>query len=926
MEYILAIEGCGWSTNGLSDSSAGFDGDVWVTDDLDGTLASDLGCTIHNGLVLQGGINESIDPRDGKYSVGGLSVQIVDSDDWWLSNYTPRAAGTASTLAADLEYNGTTISITDDVYDENDTVWIGGRELVKLGTEAGGGPYTYTGSTRGYLGTQRGSVLRRPDKNIHNLWVSATSTNNVAKFWFDRRVALYAHVPGEGVTNCLLLWVGKLRGISNEKGVGVNYSLDLVGDFLGELATKYKQRSWVVTRADDMNTPAEYKTFHLPNGSTYTLQIEPERISYTMRLHFDAPEASGDPNEANGQYALAQAYRYRTEAGGTAGMVSGWDAETVQALDDGTLGNDLLMSFVKIDDDVIFMTKLDDSLSAANPRVVQAERWSKVTGEFASDSIVSSLTGQRAHFLLDNWHDSKLMNRFQIDGRVSRHPIDVLLCFLTSMDREFFRADAIAGSTTTVTEFTVGTVGAVNLWAGKALFSVEQANTKFEAKVIASNTADDITIESAFSNAAVSGNEFQVRNSIYDVLPAGWGMGIDSSRIDIASFETIRQRYLPGEEVGRFILGNEDEVDVWKVLQEYILKPYGILLRFSRSAGKIEAVYLGQALGDGLVQDYTAISEDDIIEPGDIKHTFHPPISEIKVEVRSTDEKVIGRESKGGTLNAGDYVRDDVPAMFGDGKTKISVRSTEIEAAFQESARDKLEFKPLFDTVATLGPLLARMYGLVALYSIPPPVWTCELDAALYPSIAVGDWVSVTYNSPAAPVNSLTGARGWSTVAGRVVGINLQLDQRPTFTAQIEMFFSELNSRKIAPAATVTSHGTDGNGDYYVVNTSDFTNDSTDKDSFSFTTGDLIVQKDSTGADIEAHTIKGFGASYTTGAASGTDGTRIYVVGSISGSTSGDYLTFDQYSGSTTARMQKFAAYGDASGGLTGGDTAGDYS
>ena len=596
-------------------------------------------------------------------------------------------------------------------------------------------------------------------------------------------------------------------------------------------------------------------------------------------------------------------------------MVSGWDAGTVQALDDATAGDNLAGSFVQIAGAIFLILKQDDTLSSAQKNIVLAEKFDIVNMRWIDTNWIA---GKMATFLIDNVYDTHLLNRFQVNGRVTRHPVDVLLCFLTSFDREFFRADVIAGSTSTVAEFTIGTVGAVNLWAAKALICVEGPN-KFESRVISSNTADDITVARAFSNAPVLGEEYQVRNSIYDVLPIGWGLGIDATRIDIESFELIREQFLPGETLARFILGTRAEIDLWKMLKENILKPYGLLIRFDRTLGKLGLQYLGQALGDGVIEDYTAIAFSDLHEAGDIKHTFNNPISEVKLTTRIKESQLID--------TVGDTAGEDVAVATSDGQTvDFYIRQTEVEAAFRESEISKLDFKAMLDTSDTAGPLLVRLHGVAALYSLPPPVVTLPVDLSQYVAIAVGDWVTLTANDPASFVNSFSGTRGWSDVPARVIGLSMDLE-RLVCNATFELFFQSIAGARIAPACTVTAKGNDANGDYFVVNTFDFVNDNDLKDSFFFRTGDLIELRGTDGALQESETIKGFGTSFTTGVPSSTDGTRIYVEGTILRVIgAGDYVTFAPWAAGNNARREFYSSYADATTELlTGNDAARKY-
>jgi len=87
-EYILCIEGIGWPTDEATIAS-GFDGDVFVTNDFNGTLASILDCTVHKGLYLPTSMSDSFDPMTNRYSHGGMRFQVQDQDSWFMTNFHP---------------------------------------------------------------------------------------------------------------------------------------------------------------------------------------------------------------------------------------------------------------------------------------------------------------------------------------------------------------------------------------------------------------------------------------------------------------------------------------------------------------------------------------------------------------------------------------------------------------------------------------------------------------------------------------------------------------------------------------------------------------------------------------------------------------------------------------------------------------------
>lgn len=92
-----------------------------------------------------------VDFRTGTASTGSLVVQMIYRETW-----AQRLLRGDWTRVAQLSTAITTTSATTVVLDtsglEGTTIWLG-RECILLGTESGAGPYTYSGCSRGVLGT-----------------------------------------------------------------------------------------------------------------------------------------------------------------------------------------------------------------------------------------------------------------------------------------------------------------------------------------------------------------------------------------------------------------------------------------------------------------------------------------------------------------------------------------------------------------------------------------------------------------------------------------------------------------------------------------------------------------------------------------------------------------------------------------------------
>lgn len=948
-EYFVAIEGIGWPTNGLSGAlSGGFSGRVWSTNDMSANLATVLGCTVATGLMVPDSISESFDPRTCSYSPPGLSFKIIDDDDWWLANLTPRKSETYTELFDDgsgvgLHPRDRRVTVNDGTaLSQNDLVWIGGRELVKLGPkiEIAAPVYKFYPSIRGYLGTQTGSSLRRPEDYALSYWPVGTSVGVVARWWWNRRVTLWAHVPGEAVENCELIWVGRLRDVTNPNS-GLEWELSCVGDQMNIISRVHRAVDWRC-----------YGSYWISRTYLGQVALTSDEAAWNSRrvFRFMRPADAKFGADGGGLYELATAYHYRCEPGGTAGMVAAFDTGIAaaggspQALDiDSEV--DVLRSFVMVEDAIYYMyhrTTRDGETHAhivdadvipyagSNP---MAQAAMSPSGSVAPVELPSYADGARARFLLSNYGRDRGTNRFCVNGNVTRNVVDTALIFMLSSDREYYKHDTVAGSTSTVIQFGVGASGAdADQWIGKALFCME-GTYKWQAREIVDNDADSITVSPGFSGAPPAGVEMQVRNSIYDVLPLGWGLGVPSEEVDIDSFERMRDEHLRDCNVGEFIIGTEDETDIWKMISENIFKPYGILVYFDFTTRKTTARYIGTLANDGAFESFTSIVAGDILRPGDIRHTFSNPMGTMKLKVRACEERIVdttNETSVVGVVGTGTIykaVKQRVPSAIGGKTREIVIRSEELSVAFAETELDQESVSALLNTEDDFAPLAGRLIGRIAEYSIQPPVWDPRLDIALYQSLKLGSPVVISWAD--APANPYTGLRGWSQVIGRVLSRNRKLNGT-NFGVDVTIeLLAAIDIGRLAPAAVVTSKGSDANGAYFVVEDTNFVSDpDSDKDWWYFAVTDKLVHRDATGAakaGWATRAVSGFGTNFVSDPTL-ANSSRVYVDGAIgSAVAAGDYITFSDWSAGNTVRMELYSAYATVGGALTGGDSAKRY-
>jgi hypothetical protein len=273
MGYALCIEGIGWpigETSSYGGSASGFAGNLFVVDDLNGDMATKLAGsetpTIRKGLGLPNAIGDSFDPATLQYKNDGINFDIVD-DGFILSSVTGQRTPNEMLVSTAFAYQTVDLILKvttggSHVFASADVVWIGGRELVKLGTKSGAGPYTYTGCTRGYLGTPRGRLDRVLIGDDGMTWTAETSVQSVGRFLHDRRVRLYGHVPGESASHgaCVLLYTGRLRGMTSDKGA-TRYRFTSSGEQVGSLnRSRFSATGWALTGTEylDLNNRIAY--------------------------------------------------------------------------------------------------------------------------------------------------------------------------------------------------------------------------------------------------------------------------------------------------------------------------------------------------------------------------------------------------------------------------------------------------------------------------------------------------------------------------------------------------------------------------------------------------------------------------------------------------------------------------------------------
>jgi hypothetical protein len=400
-------------------------------------------------------------------------------------------------------------------------------------------------------------------------------------------------------------------------------------------------------------------------------------------------------------------------------------------------------------------------------------------------------------------------------------------------------------------------------------------------------------------------------------------LGVPAPRIDIDSFEQLRHR-IPGAQLGRFTLGDGDTTDIFAIVSQYILKPYGLFTLVDKSTGKLSLRYSGDFMGESIEPEYVNIDSSLIHSVGNFEWRTGRPVGKVTINYRKAEMLATGiipwDIGDMSALHAGVFnptFNSQPQYGLSNGLLPYTLVSDDIEAGFGSTGYDTVIIDaPMHEDV---GGLLPEALGKLMRYSIPAPTIELDLDLSLFSSVQLGTFVVLDWDDY--PLNPFTAARGWSSVIGRVISTSLNVASTPTFAVKIELLETQ-NLANIAPAATVSAKGATGGHGYFTCVQGDmlplgvYAAGVTNEASL-FVAGDLIELRDKTGAWKENATV------YSVDAAT----SRVTIVAGAVASAiaTGDYITFQPCSASNTARMSTFSAYANATPALTGGDSVKRY-
>ncbi len=946
MEYVLCIEGIGWPSSETSSnggSASGFNGTVFATHDWAGTMAADLeassgSLSVKAGrLALPEAIEEELDPITLAYRVGGMSFEILD-DGFLAAGHAPHLSPTEDSLDVALTWSTTTVVLNDGDFSTGAVVWIGGRECVKLGTKSGAGPYTYSDCTRGYLGSRRGRLSPFMDgTSVDASFPADTIVQSFSKFMHGRRVRLYAHVPGETkATASMLLYMGHIVGLTTD-AAGMEWRFETTGDDIPVMMRKRRGPVWYAGAQEYVDLQGRTNEDYTSYQAITETKIDDFRIHYRVynRNGIGGLTTAGS-SSGYAAYALPAQYAYRTEPGGTPGMIAAWDTTTIPRTPQAaTMGNDskVLDSYLAISSGgkqhIVHAVKRRAATSSTYDTVDVLVDPKGPDGE----PMLELLSGD-VRFLLDNIGDEASTSRFGVNNEVRRNPMDVLLAFLTSLPSELAIFDT-HGTPGSATAINTAEQYADNLFAGYALFCVEGAN-KGEARTITSHSWNgsrtQFVVESAFSNAPSAGEEYQVRNTIYDVLPVSWGMGLDQGKLDVDAAEELRDTRLAGATLGRFVLGTTD-IDLLEMLRKEICQAYGILMYMDRLTGKLTFRDVGETLTSGVVQTYTSLAQASILEVGDIDMGVSLPIASIKVKTRPEKQAIVGLTAGQYSPTWGEMGQETIWGILQNVDVNaepqtIELRSPELQDIYPEDKLEGVEISAMLNSLADLDFVLNLAHGRLRRYNTPPPrlPLTVSYDMLAY-DLQPGAVLSITHN---ATLDPYSGTVGLSGRLGRILKSRILLDEdNPGVELEAELIPAVAGAR-IAPALKVSSKGSDGFGAYFVCDATAYVADDTDGAHLYFAVDDYIELRSKAGVAQQSNLkITAFGTNQASTPAAGAgsySSFRVYVNAAISPSIQvGDYLTFYATASFASSRAGLYSEYATSAGVVVTGSAARKY-
>jgi hypothetical protein len=436
----------------------------------------------------------------------------------------------------------------------------------------------------------------------------------------------------------------------------------------------------------------------------------------------------------------------------------------------------------------------------------------------------------------------------------------------------------------------------------------------------------------------------QIRNSIYDCLPFGWGLGIPWQRVDIAAFERLRADYFSTAELSKFIIGTQHSFDIVEFLTENILKPYGIVLTLNRATSKITPVYVGAGSGsDGLTrQDLTSITKSNIIDAGRMEYRPMRSKSIGTITTRPTAMTVVRKNYRriDMTVNTSwidfDFgtiflqkneeqkrLPEFIPGLAETVDHTVTLGNDAVVDAIGENSEDStLEVSAMLCTIDNLGGTEAAMIARLRRLQVPPPYTTIKLStdvlsSALYP----GAFLKINFAD--APVNPYYNERGWEDLVMRITGITYDIPQG-VLDCSAEVLGIQINSGMIAPACLADSQSAIAATPAYIgvsdtiawtysrqtIRYNAALDETVPKDWQYFHVGDVIEIRDSDGSTRQTGlVITSFGSNAISDPYGAVGTPRINVDAALTVTiASDDYITYAAWSTSNSTDQDEYLA------------------
>lgn len=944
-QYVLSIEGVGWPDDEYS-PGGDWDGTVFTTNDPDSGLAAELGCSIHKGLKPPSSVSSEMDPVTLEFRQGGATFEILDLNDDLDTTFQPfkqtltSDTETLGKLNAGVVYTGTTVDIaytnpggSVSPMVQNDVAFIGGREAVLLGgrSSLGGDVYRYSNCTRAYVGTRRGNLdPRAPIKGDEHYWFPNTLVYPHSPYWKTRRIILWARIPGEDSANMIRLFTGSIKRMHREDyGTRWVITSDAALRDPDLLVKPRLPRGWTISSARNYYHPSPLDSWDRPSGGK-EIFIDPGHnlydIGYLGTLYAYRNRVAGG---VNGAAAIATAGAAATPQSTTQQFSNTQWETTTTARNVHLSGRPVLIDGKKITR-VAYQPPNNSDQYFINTVVLSAHEH-----EFGEDTFweptVDALSGGKVPILplIDNLLDDEDTSVYMVNDTVRRNPLDVFLIHLTSQDSAFFRADAASGGGTTTVNFTAPG-WSTDEWVGYSLHAVEGTNAG-QSRVITANTSTAITVgEGGFPFFSHSGNEYQIRATNYDVLPLGWGMCARPNSVDVDEIERVRDTYLATAEVGRFVLGDDPEVDTWKLMTREVLNPFGCF-PYLNSAGKISVRFVGHALDNGVEETYASVSESGLHQDSIRTIDMQPRDRVSKIALRVRLPVALAARPRFEPLDPLDPQSPPIQVGFDPVTYVGSAPTTEsaAEVVFFEAVdlpygqpEEDLIVSAVLNDTDSLESISAIINSRLSIYTNPPPETDITFAFKHLADIYVGALVQVS-SAKLGAFDPYAVSDDWSSQVCRILSMVIDF-KNLALRCRVQILPS-VPGAKIAPAfsggflsGTMTKvtgpTGVTGDAGVFVQYRVplDPADGHENTDLIGFAVNDRIELRDINGAYKEGpFVIQSFGDNESS-TPEGADADRINLDSAVSGTlAAGDYFTFAPWSASNTSNMNGFAAYAD---------------